>query len=390
MMTRPVRLHLDTSDYSRMYLAKQGTPEAHIRENLKEMVRDGFLEIGLSYHIIFELLQKAGPEHKHDRIARARLLEELCGQNAFCYPSDLGQGHYFVNDGVWFPRSDLAFFDAENLVRDLIKTVTSHPQLSRGERRALSKRNHFVQWVNDDPARLRWLVSVQPWSSPLARGFIENGELTRYLAGKSSRAEANRQILHCFTNPVMIYETWFEHLGRRNPIDERRELFTDRLIFLLGELHAQMDQVNGTVPNLRAEIKKALSQYRDNPEAYKQFVKLDRDVKKFATETMSPQVLTKNTAEGWTKTVGEPSAFIAAQILYAFHYERRNIRRSDGVDMLHALYLPYTDLWRGDKAFSDLLIKHKVDFSERVVVTLNQLPSRIVAEISKLAVTGSL
>ncbi len=57
--------------------------------------------------------------------------------------------------------------------------------------------------------------------------------------------------------------------------------------------------------------------------------------------------------------------------------------------MLHSLYLPYTDLWRGDKAFSDLLVKHKVDFSERVVPTLNQLPGRIEAEISKLAVTES-
>jgi hypothetical protein len=48
------------------------------------------------------------------------------------------------------------------------------------------------------------------------------------------------------------------------------------------------------------------------------------------------------------------------------------------------MYLPYTDLWRGDRAFSDLLIKHRVSFSERVVPTLVDLPDRIEAELAKL------
>jgi hypothetical protein len=53
------------------------------------------------------------------------------------------------------------------------------------------------------------------------------------------------------------------------------------------------------------------------------------------------------------------------------------------------MYLPYTDLWRGDKAFSDLLIKHKVTFGERVVPTLAELPERIEVEIGRLH-AGSL
>ena len=39
--------------------------------------------------------------------------------------------------------------------------------------------------------------------------------------------------------------------------------------------------------------------------------------------------------------------------------------------------------WRGDKAFSDLLIKHKVAYSERVVPTLADLPARIAAEATR-------
>jgi hypothetical protein len=76
---------------------------------------------------------------------------------------------------------------------------------------------------------------------------------------------------------------------------------------------------------------------------------------------------------------------IAAQILYAFHREGRPIKRSDAIDFIHASYLPLVDLWRGDKAFGDLLIKHKVNFSERVVSTLEELPLRIETEAARLA-----
>jgi hypothetical protein len=55
---------------------------------------------------------------------------------------------------------------------------------------------------------------------------------------------------------------------------------------------------------------------------------------------------------------------------------------------MHAMYLPHSDLWRGDRAFSDLLIKHGVNFSERVVPTLLDLPGRIEAEIVKSGATS--
>ena len=96
---RPIRIHLDTSDYGAMHYAASGTEIARIRDWLKEMARDEQIEIGMSYHVVFELLQKAGPEHREDQLARARLLKELCGQNAFPYGRDLGQGHVFSKDG---------------------------------------------------------------------------------------------------------------------------------------------------------------------------------------------------------------------------------------------------------------------------------------------------
>src|SRR5579872_4597360 len=103
---RPLRLHLDTSDYASMYRAHPASPEAQTRESLKKLVQAHKIEIGLSYHVVFELLQKAEPEHRADRLERALLLTELCQRNALPYPSDLGQGFRFSNDALWVPRID--------------------------------------------------------------------------------------------------------------------------------------------------------------------------------------------------------------------------------------------------------------------------------------------
>ena len=105
---RPIRLHLDTSDYAAIYCAPPGSPVAKVGGFLKRMAEQGKIQIGLSYHVVFELLQKAAPEYREDRLARARLLVELCGKYAFPYPTDLGRGYKFSTEGLWIPRIEAA------------------------------------------------------------------------------------------------------------------------------------------------------------------------------------------------------------------------------------------------------------------------------------------
>jgi hypothetical protein len=50
---RTVRLHLDTSDYAAMYIAAPGTPFAKVYDELHEKNPS---DLGLSYHVVFELL----------------------------------------------------------------------------------------------------------------------------------------------------------------------------------------------------------------------------------------------------------------------------------------------------------------------------------------------
>jgi hypothetical protein len=359
-----------------MYCALPGSDAAKIRGFLKDTAGLGKIQIGLSYHVVFELLQKATPQYREDRLARAQLLVELCGKNAFPYPTDLGQGYKFSTEGLWIPRIELQDFEVDNVVAHYADAVARQLNLSRQERRAFCKRRNFVEWARADQRRLKEF----PWSAPFGPQFAQTGEFRRYVLGEITRAEANNGLRCYLTDPIHIYNTWFDHYGLDNPIVDRRDQMASKLTLMLSELKAMLaDQAA-----LRAEIRSALTTTGDNalsPPVRETLTALERDVKTFGSELKSPDELTKN-APRWKELFGEASAMIAAQILFAFHKDGRDIKSSDGIDLIHAMYLPHADLWRGDKAFSTLLINNRIDFCSRIVPSLAELPGRIEAAIA--------
>jgi hypothetical protein len=379
---RSLRLHLDTSDYATMYRAAPASSAARTRDALKKLVHTRKIEIGLSYHVVFELLQKARPEHRADRLERARLLSELCQRNALPYPSDLGQGYGFSTDGLWVPRIDLEEVEIENVVQHIMHVITVHPNSSRYEQRVHAKRKYLGTWARDYPARASQL-HAQYWPFLFAHDFAADGDLGRYLSGDINREAANEKLRFHITDPVLVYATYFDLYGRDDPIAERRCAIARKLALMLEGLRGMLS--DGA--DLRGTIDKALALEGEEEltaEDHAALTKLKADLKTFHAETLSPKELSRQ-APAWKNMLGEEGALIAAQILYALHRERRPIKSSDAIDFIHASYLPHVDLWRGDKAFSDLLIKHKVKFSERVVSTLEELPLRIEAEVARLA-----
>jgi hypothetical protein len=373
-MIRPIRIHLDTSDYSAMHDAPTGSPIQKVRENLAELARRGRIEIGLSYHVVFELLQRADAEHRGNRLSRARLLSELCGLNAFPYPTDLGDGHRFSNEGLWQPRITLNDHEIEVIVGQFIESVKNDPETTTHVRRIAAKRSYLRRWTEEYPERFADLASKN-WPVMFGRSLVEDGTFRRYVAGSMSRDEANRRVWFFINDPTSLYELWFEQCNWDCPIMERRENIAGTFVKMLGEFRGTMGQTK----DLRAEITAELNATDDEallPNERSQLLKLRRDLKAFREEISSPQQLCEDVPI-WKQQFGNESALVAAEVLFAFERDGRSIKESDGIDFVHVMYLPHTDLWRGDRAFSDLLKKHKVSFSERVVPTLLELPARI-------------
>ena len=162
---------------------------------------------------------------------------------------------------------------------------------------------------------------------------------------------------------------------------ERRDNIADKLVTMLEELRRTIASTGDLRKRITGELNvtavEALS-----PDGRSQLLRLRRDLKTFREEMSSPQQLFDDLPI-WKNLFGNDSALLATEILYAFERDKRPIKQSDGIDFVHAMYLPHADLWRGDRAFADLLIKYKVSFSERVVPTLLGVPARIAAELSK-------
>jgi hypothetical protein len=380
---RPIRLHLDTSDYAAMYRAPPATPAAQVRDELLKMTGSGRIEIALSYHVVFELLQKAEPRFREDRLSRARLIEQFCGKNALPYPTDLGQGYGFSHDGLWVPRIDLEEIEIERLVQHVIQTIAKRPDLNSHERKALSKRKFFIEWLRNNPSKAKWLLEDH-WPLPFGRSFAEGGDFRRYILGEISQEDVNKDLRLYITDPVTVYELWFETYSRDNPVPQRRDLIADKLVVMFRELREKLDEA----ADIKSELKKAIATTGENAPSAKQrdaFKTLGREVDAFCSEINSPEAFSKHPV--WVATFGEEAAQIAAEVFYALYgqmdSQKRDIKPSNAIDLIHAMYLPHVDLWRGDKDFSNVLIKNRVKFYERVVPTLSELLGRIEIETAK-------
>jgi hypothetical protein len=255
----PLRLHLDTSDYAAMYRAQAGTQEALVRDELIAMKESGRIEIGLSYHVVFELLQEADPKFRDDRLARARLLTQLCGQNAFPDPSDLGKGHGFSTEGLWVPRIYLDEIEIERLVRLAMEATTCRPEPHRRKRRALSKRRYFVEWVRNNSAEVRQLMGGE-WPLLFGKDFATSGDLRRYILGEISRDEANKKLRFYITDPVTFYEIWYERYQRDNLVRTRRDGMADKIMVMLTELKAMIEEAAA----LKAKVDQVLTTSGDD------------------------------------------------------------------------------------------------------------------------------
>lgn len=370
---RPIRLHLDTSDYSAMNDAQLGSPVAEVRQYLKNSVLSGSIEIGLSYHVVFELLQGADRSHRENRLSRARLLTELCGQNAFPYPTDMGAGHRFSKQGFWQPRITLEDHEIEVIVDHFIRAIQDAPESPRHLRRIVKKRKYLRRWAEDHPEEFS-AVAVRNWPVMFGRTFVQDGIFGRYVAGAISRDAANAELWRFINDPESVYKLWFEECEWQSPILDRRNNIANQLVVMLTHLQENLSGLDDLRGQIRLAGEDALSSI-DRA----QLNQLRKDVKTFRDETLSARRLFEQDS-AWKKLFGDESALLAAEIFFAFQQERRPIKPSDGIDFVHAMYLPHADLWRGDRAFSDLLRKHRVTFSERVVSTLAELPARIEQE----------
>lgn len=376
----PLKVYLDTQDYSALY--KGRVPD--IYDFLLKKVASKEIEVCFSYPLIAELLTDADPSHKEDRIARAKCIKSLCGKNTFRFIDRIKFHGAFSADGDWMPSMGrvLSLDGLSDTFLD--EMLRNFPTANRKQVNALKNKRAIKRLIKENPNIFyKKPIDPQTFPIPVSKKFLEEHMLLKYLEGELPRHVAEKEFLECFTNIEFLVETLFHYAGKSNLLfDNVRSAGESIKVFILKLREASL-----AISTQKRSIKSLEAQIRKDGN----WNLVGDDIKEIKLSAYKIPTIDRD----WiNKTIGEksklrtfPDSFFDSLIAYinAHLKQSQEMKGSDIVDIMHSVYIPYADLWRGDKAFSDLLMKEKLPHKEKIVPTLASLPQRI-SELTRLPI----
>lgn len=396
-------IYLDTQDFSRFAdcLNGRGTPEAtDVLDKLLPEIDAGRVVCPISMAHLSELLQYQDGG-RDLTIRKAEAIERLAGPYAFrdfndmisaelidfavlkrCirHPHPKHPDFPLDREGQWHPSVERTL---DNIKSKMDRDLDVALKEQRGVPRALRRKVKSVMRTGGWEQAL-----ANPESMDQMRDFASSYPVTdrfldlmpRFLLGKVRAEEVEAELFKGMRRPTNFVTWYFERYeGSRDLPNWMR--------------------------SLGANIAQALIEFKDNiasidlpsnvPTEF-----LTEQSEKFALSVSSR--LFAEAAPGLKRLgVGQHAidrlladpGRIAAPVIrnlatLAMHTLKRHIsngrnapkvKLSDGGDLMHALYLPHCDLWRGDASSAELVRQAFPEYKGRVVGKLRDLPSQLRA-----------
>ncbi|WP_439557270.1 hypothetical protein [Dyadobacter sp.] len=368
---KPLVVYLDTHDYSKLYSDKSAEMQ-NIANYLFDKVDSGEIIIPYSYFIVAELLTAFTEEYRTDRLQRVGILKRLCGSNTFRFiDADSFMEGTLSDSGNWYPK-----FEAWEYLKKGLDEQTEHllNSLPIGLSMKIDKKNPWPQLFRIAPQLISSISQVAKLL-PVPKSFCDSHLLVRYLKGEVSEAFMRQETATILTDLNLFFTFWFENEMNKN-VSLLHELIrtagnpylnlANDLVALSQEANNRLDQINAlaqadfiAVKSLKKELKVVRSTLNN-------FQKLDIDfVKSFIPDKSIFDRL--------------PQDFGDTILKYAIGVAKgpRKTIESDTGDLMHACYIPFCDVWRGDVKFCNLLIGQKVNGYQKIVRYLPDLPGVI-------------
>lgn len=385
---RPLVVYLDTSDIIQMYNSTPGSRARDVFETLSKRVGAGEVVVAISYVHFFEFIQKAQPGFRDERYARVDFLADLTRDWSFPFYMDLKDDSVVRQGPHWMPRESLEGFEIEKLVTDLHQRLCAAidmfglGSISKKDRRKIKTRNGFIRFVRSRPDVLS---SVNENADRgIYENFFRSGVLRKYILGQLGRHEAN-SILGRSISLRAVYRFYFEIADGKNPITDggkplkqswdaqfrkledalksardllgQSELLSKRASELARAPHRDVAYVGKDLKILTRERISEIKRFLKSPVDFSGYSLVDSDHASLVNDQFNANA----------------SAFVNSTV----QKQAMDFSQSDIGDILHSLYLPFCDLWRGDRRFSSVLRIADVPFSRRIVSNLLDLPQRI-------------
>lgn len=363
-----ISIYLDTQDFVKMYRSSEfGTSE--ILNYLCEKVDSGEIEIAFSAWIVSELITYSSHEYREDRIARIELVNRLSRGKAYLFPTKIRSNDRVISpEGDWLPDIDVLVKLKEGIISGL--------QEKFGEFFNVLKNNGEIT----DMTRTLLRQSITPGINQLA-DFTEfplppllksSNIFMEWVIGDVPDEDIVNEVRKFYTDLKLFRSIWFDYSGKNNYL---HDLLKDAARGIIAAI-SSLERFVSEVENIQKVIKKSFknSKFPLSKQAGEDLEKLERyrnldvgELKKLLLEK-TPDIF---------KTFPEYSFPIILAYIKGRIQIGGKIKDGDYGDVLHAIYLPFVDLWRCDKACGSILITGGSPYQDRIVSDLFDLPSAI-------------
>ena len=389
---RPIRLYLDSSDYSVLSDPKRRTPDLfNLLSQLRAWIEEGKVQCVFSGTHLSEMAPLNGAIDAAER--RADLLSDLCGQNALVsqdvlftkeFRVALGQQNVGVTAysgrGDWFPGGSLDVLPLEDVsIAGEIHLAVDKMQLNRKEKRKAKrfalrdgKPRRSVQEMLKKNARiasLEEILAVYPMRPQDAR------ILGRYVVGDVTKEEANEAFLNSLRDPRWMMQWFRQHHVKMTAFTEwirdPAKTITDNFLKISQEI-ALVRSNDKLLGRKTADV------------TSNQWTLWQDDLLVSVSHKLAAALLGEPSVSFTAEDIDQscPGLSTGIRALHSAWWSAmvatpRKPKLSDFPDALHAMYAPYVDVFRADSFMAPYIKRYSARYGTQVVPKLTLLKSTI-------------
>lgn len=395
-MKRPLIVYLDTQDLSRFGDVLRGKGDAqHERlfNDLEARKLSGDVAFPMTMPLMSELLQYDAA-YRETTLKKAEAAERLCGIHAMPATTRLAaievarSAHQsgliasaprieiLSDDRLWFPSLTDTLHDLRTNMHAAARQSlsTSIPDLAMRQR--AEQILETVDWGVEVVALVPKIADEVGLPKEVVRASV-----VPFLQGEISSTEASRRMLSGISKPSVFVDMYFERWG---PMGALPSWISAASATVSRYLSAVRDHVGRSrIAKDRKQVRPFVSRLKPSFRA----ISFELARMSAAEFELSDEII-DSIAGDTDAAPAIPSAEISAAALEAYTLQilgvttgGSKIEDSVGGDVLHAYYLPYVDLWRGDRRFSAMLRQALPHYRDRISGPLVALPKAIEAKL---------
>lgn len=396
---RPLVVYLDTQDFSRFGDTIRGISDPEAADTFEQLVQlseSGQVVFPCSMPLISELLQYTA-ETREICLAKAAAVEKLCGEWALPFPTRLvgmeiaealishgravatGPIRYLVGDRYWYPNVGNMFSGVREKMRDEVQAAFAglQPQTYTARRKVKAAKKKFK--ISKFANQLTFEEAERDLGIPADEA---RKVLVPLIKGRLSGEEASRRLMNVIAPPEKFVEIFFEkYKGDSTELPLWLRSAGDTLKSSIDESIRQKVAPFRDMPGATELLREI---YGTQANEYRLIIpKLGfEDASEFAS------IAEKDLQDGKHNDLlaSLPSSTSLAESFHGYMEQVLGLKgniakleRSIAGDLMHLLYLPHVDLWRGDRRFSAVVMERLPSHARRVVPRLRDLMERIAS-----------